>query len=38
LYGDAEDSSGASIAGVTILTVAAPIFTTLADRMLRVRR
>jgi hypothetical protein len=35
LYGDARDSRGASIAGVTILTVAGPVFTTLSDRLLR---
>jgi hypothetical protein len=35
LYGDAKDNSGTSIVGVTILAVAAPVVTTLADRLLR---
>jgi hypothetical protein len=35
LYGDAEDNQVASIAGITILTVGTPVFTTLADRVLR---
>jgi hypothetical protein len=35
LYGDAQDSPGTSIAGAAILTVASPLLTTLADRLLR---
>ena len=35
LYGDAQNSPATSIAGAAILTVASPLLTTLADRLLR---